>query len=297
MIFVGLDCGGSSSRLQAQDERGNLVFHAHAGPANLVSTSEQTLRNNLRAITSGCPVPDAVAGCFAGLINDQTRQGGINLLKELFPSALLRAEPDFAAAYTAFEEPIDLCVISGTGSIICSRTTGGFNKSGGGGYLLRDEGSGFSLGRALVAHYVRTPQTVSPQAISEIDKVFKATEPSEVVATLYKSARPAAKLAKLAKTLGAEASKGEVYALTLLEQNLSKLASVTADHILRYLPQQASLQVGLAGGVWKGHAIMKQTFCKALSQQLPNHQFSYIATSQPPVTGAVKLAKELIIGN
>lgn len=46
-IYVGLDCGGSSSRVLAMDEAGTQLFVGSSGAANILSTPEFRLRRNL----------------------------------------------------------------------------------------------------------------------------------------------------------------------------------------------------------------------------------------------------------
>ena len=108
-IFLGLDCGGSSSRALALDESGNRVYERSSGSANLSSTPYARLRRNLNTVLQGAPAPTSVCGCFAGLIDEETRQTALEILREAFPSARLAAVPDFAAAFHAFEEPQDVC--------------------------------------------------------------------------------------------------------------------------------------------------------------------------------------------
>src|SRR5687768_11645928 len=135
-VFVGLDCGGSSSRVLAVDFDGNIVFQGQSGAANLASTPENRLRRNLSHATDGCPHADYVCGCFAGLVSDDLRRRGEDHLKSLFPRAEVRAEPDYTAALYASPPGTDVCVIAGTGSLVCSRGADGILKSGGMGYIL-----------------------------------------------------------------------------------------------------------------------------------------------------------------
>src|SRR5436309_909319 len=101
-VFVGLDCGGSSSRVLAIDDSGKAVFRGHGGPANLLSTPKASVLCNLKAATAGCPRPESVCGCFAGLVDEELRQRALDDLRRLFPRAkLFRAEPDYVAALAA----------------------------------------------------------------------------------------------------------------------------------------------------------------------------------------------------
>src|SRR5438105_3244428 len=128
MIWLGLDGGGSSLRALAVDERGETVFSGQSGPANLLSTPSESLALHFEKALQGVPMPEAICGCFAGLLTNTDREQAIELLAHYFPKALLRVEPDYAAALAA-EQDADLCVVAGTGSIVCSNYRGKLVKS------------------------------------------------------------------------------------------------------------------------------------------------------------------------
>src|SRR5579885_573467 len=115
-VFVGLDCGGSSTRVLAIDENGKPLFRGQSGPANLLSTPKALILKNLQAATRKCPPPVSVCGCFAGLVDDAVRKQANQLLKQVFPSVKkIRSEADYVAALAACGAETDVCVIAGTG--------------------------------------------------------------------------------------------------------------------------------------------------------------------------------------
>src|SRR5690349_21416190 len=121
MVFVGLDCGGSSTRVLAINEKGAPIFRGQSGPANLLSTPRAAIRQSLRTATYKCPTPTTVCACFAGLVDDSVRKQATSFLKEVFPDVKkIRAEADYVAALAACGPASDACVIAGTGSIVCS---------------------------------------------------------------------------------------------------------------------------------------------------------------------------------
>lgn len=292
-VYVGLDCGGSSSRVLAVDRSGAILFQGQSGAANLVSTPEGRLRKNLAHATDGCPSAEFVCGCFAGLINDDIRLRGEEHLRMLFPAAKVRAEPDYTAAFYASPPQTDVCVIAGTGSLVCSRGPDGMIKSGGRGYILGDYGAAYQYGRDALIHFLDNPSSASPTLQKAVREVFDSLSENEIVASVYRAATPASLLAKLAKPLSLDARDGEAYAIASLERNLSQLAQVVKDHVLQHIPAQPELHVSLAGGVWKGSHILKDRFEAILQDILPDRQIVVNRIARPPLYGAVELAKEL----
>ena len=296
-VYVGLDCGGSSSRVLAVDDEGTILFQGQSGAANLVSTPEGRLRRNLENATKGCPPADYVCGCFAGLINETARERGIDILRDTFgPRAQFRAEPDYTAALYAATEA-DICVISGTGSLVCSRPGGKIVKSGGRGYILGDEGSGYQFGRDALLQFLHSPQDCSDYLLKAIDDIFGSREESVIVTGVYKAPTPATILGRLAKSLGHDAAAGEPYALASVKQGMDSLSDVVVKHTSQHHPGVSQLCVTLSGGVWKSSAVFKDTFFEYLQSKQPTITWSVNKLSRPPLHGAVEIAREMSIGN
>jgi N-acetylglucosamine kinase-like BadF-type ATPase len=296
-VFVGLDCGGSSSRVLAVDSDGEIVFQGQSGAANLASTPENRLRKNLAHATDGCPHADYVCGCFAGLVNEDLRKRGIEFLRQLFPGAEVRAEPDFTAALYAAPEGTDICVIAGTGSLVCSRSQDGIVKSGGRGYILGDYGSGYHYGRDALLHYLDHPDEASDQLKQIVRETFDSSEEGVIVASVYRTNTPATMLGRLSKALASDAKAGKKYALDSVRRNSHKLAQVVQGHIDKHMPSKDQIGISVAGGVWKAAPIFRERFEASLEELMPSRSIVVHRVTRPPLYGAVELAKEMSIGN
>lgn len=296
-IFVGLDCGGSSSRVWAVNEAGESIFQGSSGAANLTSTPELRIRRNLATAAQGCPAPDAVCGCFAGLIDPSTREKGFQLVRELFPSAAVRVEPDYTAALHASSPETTVCVIAGTGSLVCSRTGDQVVKSGGRGYLLGDEGSAFRYGRDALNHYLDDPKKASKALRQQVEHVFGEADEPQILGAVYGSLATAALVARFAKPLGKDAMDGQLYALQSIQRNTSAFVQVIQRHMMRFHAESENWNVCLAGGVWKIAPCFKLELERQLEAAVPNRKWNVYRTVNPPVYGAVQLAKEMMIGN
>ena len=295
-IYVGLDCGGSSSRVIAMDDDGTQLFVGSSGAANILNPPDHRLRRNLESAARGCPKPTHVCGCFAGLINDDTRRRAESILGELFPGAKVRAEPDYWAAFFASPPGTDVCVIAGTGSLICSWSDRKIIKSGGRGYIIGDIGAGFQYGRDALVAFLEDPTATSAGLRETIISVFGSDQEAEIVSTLYRSATPAMLLAKLMKPLGVDAQAQLDYAVESVERNTYNLAVSVAKHIEKSVPK-TDISVCLAGGVWKASNVFTAPFTQHLNSRLPDRTINVQKIARPPLHGAVALAKELSRGH
>lgn len=296
-VYLGLDCGGSSSRVLFIDDSGLVLFQGQSGAANLVSTPESRLRRNLNHASYNCPAPEFVCGCFAGMINEETRIFGLTLLKGLFPAAKIRVEPDYTAAFYACPQGTDLCVIAGTGSLVCSRQGKSMVKSGGRGYLLGDYGSGYQYGRDALVHYLDHRKDASPRLLKSIEEVYGTVDEGLLVTSVYRAPTPATQLAKLAKAISLDAAEGHPYAVASVKKNVGQLMEIVAHHIDTYVRDQKQVKVCLAGGLWKGCASLRDSFAKAISARMPDREIEVVRIGRPPIYGAIELAKELKNGN
>lgn len=290
-IYLGLDCGGSSCRALALNEESEPVFLAQGGSANLTSTPEATLIRSLSRALENLPPPDYVCACFAGLqMSDQIPRAE-QLLRKYIGDAPLRVEPDYAAALRACPEKTTVCVISGTGSIVCSRLQDNtLVRSGGGGYLLGDEGSGFRYGRAAILSYLRTPEASSDVLKDTLEKLFSTLDPQEITRRTYESMSPAALIAGAASALIKDAEHGISYAVETVKSETAQIAETVSTHIRKFHISEPQPLIGLAGSVWKKRVI-RESFQRTLSELVPNVECA--RSEFPPAKGAALLAMEM----
>jgi len=252
-VFVGLDCGGSSSRVLAIDEHGKALFRGQSGPANLLSTPEAVLQRNLASAARGCPKPDAVCGCFAGLINSEERDKAIRELQSVF------LRPDRFAQSRTTRLPwrpaakADACVIAGTGSIVCSWSEGKVVKSGGRGPILGDPGSAAEIGREMLSLFLTT--ILCFEHFPDCRTRHLQDDGSQGRrAALYASSSPAKMLASLGKSVAAEAEEGTELAVKIIHDEMYALARLVHLHLEQYGTSVGNCPDRTSGGVWKSGA-------------------------------------------
>lgn len=289
-VFVGLDCGGSSTRVLAIDEGGKVLFRAQSGPANLLSTPEATILQSLKRSTEGCPPPDSACGCFAGLVDSKVRETALEYLRLVFPHArAIRAEADYVAALAACGPDTAACVISGTGSVVCSRVGGTVVKSGGRGPILGDPGSTSRIGCRALSLYLDDPAAFSERFSGSVHALFGTTAEPELVRRLYTAPSPAALLARLAEPAVLEA-KTDPALRQILHEELFSLASLAVRHLrTHHVPAG---KIGVAGGLWRIDQSLRYHFENNLREFM---DLSTFALRKPPVEGAAMLAKEAML--
>jgi N-acetylglucosamine kinase-like BadF-type ATPase len=152
-------------------------------------------------------------------------------------------------------------------------------------------------GRDAVNHYLDHQPLVSPHLKSAIEEQFRTLDPTEIISAVYRASTPAAILSKLAKALAIDAKNNLPYALESIERNTLDLASIAHRHIERHFSDKSSINLCLAGGVWKAAPNFSDRFSHHLQSMLTGRALNVYRVMRPPLYGAVELARHLEHGN
>jgi N-acetylglucosamine kinase-like BadF-type ATPase len=212
-LVLGLDAGGTGSRALVASLDGRPLARssgASANPTTLgVPAALASLRDTLAKALAGHD-PASVAALVLGLAGQRSLRGRDDELGEMLGSLGLHcpvrlfgdAEIAFASATAA---PDGRLLIAGTGSIaVRLRDREVVDTTGGHGWLLGDEGSGFWLGREAVRLAVETLRghagsgELTRRVLAEFGLPADA-EGDDLLAAVYD--RPPLELARLAPLL------------------------------------------------------------------------------------------------
>lgn len=284
MIVVGLDCGGSSTRAEAILLDGTVAFEGTGGPSNWASTPRDQLKESLASALAGVPNFESGVCAMAGILTESDADGAKAIFTELGYENF-EVVPDFHASLRACNSEDAVCVISGTGSIISSFYEGSVVKSGGGGPLLGDCGSGFYCGRLAIqkllepgcpAQFVEVIQPI-------LDEEFGTSAVNDVLAEIYRSRKaPAPKIARVGSKIAALATDNEM-CHEIVIANVELLVTQVKNHILCYPPINQLVKVFRAGGFWASSPVVREHFEVQLGLETAEIPLS-------PVRGASLLA-------
>lgn len=154
---MGLDIGGTKTH-GVRWRQGRVVAEARAGSANVQNVSVEAAGRNLAELFArlgGGPVSAVIAG--SGGVDTDDDAARLRALIELHAqTASVRVVHDTRLILAAGRAPVGTGVIAGTGSVAWGITADGREaRSGGWGYLLGDEGSGYWMGREAVRQTLR----------------------------------------------------------------------------------------------------------------------------------------------
>src|SRR3954451_9135752 len=159
---LGLDAGGTKTVCLLADVTGHVISSARGPGANLQAQGEleveKVLHEVMESAVAGRPiVPAAICLGIAGADRPDDAAVMRGIMRRIgYKSPTLVVNDALVALTAGAGDGPGIVVICGTGSICYGRNEDGqAARSGGGGDILGDEGSGYWIGRRALAAVVR----------------------------------------------------------------------------------------------------------------------------------------------
>ncbi|MBI5929793.1 MAG: hypothetical protein HY862_10820 [Chloroflexi bacterium] len=291
---IGIDGGGTNLRVIVVRPDLTVVGRADAGTANPNvighDTSAALLQQTIRkAVTHAGlefdqidAVGIGVAGAPREFASEWLRQAVLGILPE---SLIVPSSDHEIALVGALGKREGVLILAGTGSVGYGINAAGESALvGGWGYLLGDEGSGYSLGmealRALMKEWDgRLPETSLTEPILT---AIGAQDIWGIVTWLYGDVVRTPEIAKLSPIVLEHAIKGDQVAQKIVERGVEGLAE-HVETIKRRLGMDKS-EIAFAGGLLTSDNLLSRTLCQRLGlSDIPQPRYT-------PVIGAALLA-------
>jgi len=307
-IVLGIDGGGTRTRCLAADLSGRVLGEGHGGPANAlvvgrgraVESIVQAARQALN--TAGRTAEDVVAVCagLAGAGQSRTQaelSAAIAAALGLPAAAPVQVVSDGRVALAgALQGGPGVILIAGTGSIAYGLDDAGqLSRAGGWGWVLGDEGSGFTIGRqALAAALAALDGTGAPTVLGErICAAWRLAQLTDAIPRVY--ADPSAartEIAALVPHVAQAAAEGDAVADGILRQAGRDLANLAAA-LLRRMSLKQPL-VATTGGVLEGVTAVRDELVRHLAGLMPAARV--VESAGTPASGAVLMARRMLGG-
>ncbi len=296
-IVVALDGGQSATLALAAALNGVVLGSALAGPSNHVDEPggrerlEMAVTIGIRgALASASRTAEQVACVCLGMTGAPTEAREI--AKRLLPTAQVEAHYDVVTALAgASIARSGVVVIAGTGAVAYGRLDDGREaRSGGWGYLMGDEGSGYDLGIAALRAACRASDGRG-EPTELIWRVPQALEQSDLMGVhraVYSLAVTRSDLARLAIAVTDSARAGDAVARRLLDHAGHDLADAAIAVIARLERQDSGLTVYPTGGVFQAGDLILTAFRAQIAAQSPASRV--VMPAFGPVVGGLLLA-------
>jgi len=294
---LGIDAGGTKTVCLLADDQGQIVAEARRSGANLQAVGELEVEKVLhevmeQAIGDRAVVPAAICLGIAGVDRPDDYATVRAIMKRIGYKARVVVVND---ALIALEAGVPgqpgIVVISGTGSIAYGRNAKGeAARSGGWGYVLGDEGSGYWIGRAALRAVLREADkrglatALSPMLLAH----FGVSQAPQLIHHVYNTNLKPTAIAALAKFVQSAFSEGDPVAVGILRGAANELEAFALSVARRLELLGEPLVFILAGGVFRAVPWLQQELERRLPVAAAGSQVRLL--DREPAIGAVAFA-------
>jgi N-acetylglucosamine kinase-like BadF-type ATPase len=298
---VGIDGGGTKTASAARQlGHDDVPRFSEAGPCNVAAMPVETAVENVCASIRLLEIaPESVIAICAGVAGYSAlgkRETFEQGLQSKYLKAKLRIVPDYTVAHAGnFVTGVGISVIGGTGSIAYGENDRGDSAvCGGYGYLVDDLGTGYGLGRQVLAAAGRVYDGSSDGAalfdLFQLRTGITARE--QLIASVYGGPLDRVAIAALAPLVFEAAEAGDSSADALLMHAGGALARITQSTIGRLFEQNSPVSVSRTGSLWRAGGELNNVFERSVLRAHPAVQF--VSVNAKPEVGALSLARKLL---
>ncbi|MCR8657212.1 N-acetylglucosamine kinase [Paenibacillus endoradicis] len=277
--IVGIDGGGTKTAVTIAHDAGEIALSFTVGPINInggdrdhitasfVEMFEQMI-NFCGSLENIAHICIGAAGISNPLVKSFLEQ---NVRDNGFSGQLTITGDQETALYGAQNAMQGIILIAGTGSICFGvNEQGEQHRTGGFGYLIDDEGSGYSIGRDLLSTLVqaedgRISGTIIPSLVYE---QLGLRTVQEIVGFVYDKQTTKKEIANLAPLLTLACEQGDQHALALADRCADSLFEL----IIPVITQLAlsDTPIAIAGSVLHKSSFVREALRRKLVERYPS---------------------------
>lgn len=297
-FYLGIDGGGTSTRCVVGDEL-RVLGRAETGSSKVARVGAESARSALQsAIREACSAAQinpsmisksciGIAGASLPEVVESVRAWAAEIL-----AGKIEVVGDMLVALEAvFSGSAGVLVISGTGSICFGRNQQGKTaRTGGGGPIVSDEGSGDWIGRMAAQHVSNAkPGAALTEAIL---KAWQLRTSAQIAERL--NASPPPDFAALFPAVLSAATDEDQAARGILTAAGRELAKLSAVLIPQLWSQPQRVRLAISGGVLQNSTLVRQTLVTRLRADLEpaGYEIAVSFGKPEPVMGALSLARK-----
>jgi N-acetylmuramic acid 6-phosphate etherase len=277
---MGINGGGTKTILVVVDDQLRVLGQVQTGPSNPNNTAWEKIKESLLTAFDdllkqcGC-AKDQIAAIGAGMAGvDRTSDQALfrQLFADHFPGVPLILENDGTVALVAgVGRRYGVITISGTGCItLAADHSGPLIRASGWGWAI-DDGSGYSIGRAIIKAVVEAHDgMIPPTALTErLLTRLKIDSPTGIVSWIYAPNRNINEVAALASEAVALAEQ-DIAATRILVNAADFLAKQVITVIQRLNFRAEAIPVVLSGGIFDHCSLVRERFVQSIQTVIPN---------------------------
>lgn len=280
-LYAGIDAGGTATKCRLYRQGVGLIGYGVGPAGNVLTVGVLGVAQAIEEAVTGAadsagieePLPIAgLAACVAGArsvaLQDEVKK---ELEKRLYPANVDVFVDAAAGLFAGTLGRAGVVVIAGTGSAVWALDNDGtWHRAGGWGYLLGDEGSGFSMGVAALKAGVRAADGLGPPTglVEAIQREWSLNDFQDVIPIVYADPLPKERIAALAPTVMDAAKTGDPVARQILRESVEDLVKLTQIGV-NMVDLDHPVPVVTVGGVFSNDGVFSRFKAEVVRQGLP----------------------------
>lgn len=303
-ILIGVDGGGSKTRVLIGDEAGNELARAEGGRSAVrpgrAEESAKVIAEVVREALSQAALPGVIQPkvlyCGVAGVGREVEKRSLQTAlesEELAESVIVESDGTIAL-FDAFSDGPGILLVAGTGSAAYGRGPNGTTlRCGGWGPHIGDEGSGAWIGkRALGIVAAATDGREGETAL--VGAILTATQTSEAVDLIpWAASADVRAISQLAPVVLATAGAGDPRANSLVtlaaEELVTHVRSLAAQ---LFGDERASIPVAVSGGLMRKGSLLRKRVEQRLRSAVPGARLR--REEVVPERGALRAASQRI---
>ena len=269
LYFLGVDGGGSKTTAVVFNEKGEFICSARGESINYYSVGLDSARLAMKNIIENLCIKNfccAVIGMSA--LNERaTEQETERFCDGIIDSENIIMDSDLFVALEAMDVPGECAaIISGTGSMaVCRNADQTMSHTGGWGYILGDEGSGYSIGLSGIKAAIRAAEGCAKETalLGECLEYFSINNIYDLIDLYYEKKVSRKKTAAFARIVGNCCKNGDEVSKNILLSEAEEL-SKTALGLLKN--KNKNIAIGLWGGVFQNNMFFRHEFTDIMAE-------------------------------
>ncbi len=262
-FFVGVDGGGTKTELVMLSDQGEFIARTKVGSTNIQAVGagkvKQELLNGFQKILKKSNVDlKHVEHFFLGLAGAGRKSDQLEI-KRLFDKTSFQGKiyvdsDAIIALAGAFGTKPGIILISGTGSICFGKNQQGqMVRSGGWGYLLGDEGSGYFIGNNAIIAALKDfdGRGERTRLLPEIVSFFQVKSIEEIIPLIYQNKITRVQIADLAPLVFRVAAEGDFIAEEIIKRTGKELGILARAVAVKLGFEGEEINVALIGSIFK----------------------------------------------
>jgi N-acetylglucosamine kinase-like BadF-type ATPase len=289
--YVGIDGGGTKSRIAVMDESGRILVRKEGACTNQYAIGFPQAVEHVRDLVGSTVDLSCVAGfCLASAGLGRKPEAERFATQLAYPFPCYYCSDVEALLVGGLQNEEGICLVCGTGSVAMGRTRDGIiRRSGGFGWRLGDEGSAWWQGQQAIQRAMRSEEhrDLPTKLLVPVMQALSVDTMEGLITLCNADTLTKARIASLSPLVTEYAKRGDPLAVDIINLSVKEL-TLLVDAIVVQLPLLEGRDVVCAGGVLEHDA-----YFVSLLRQTWGTRYRFVQPKGTALDGALALAKQI----